>query len=57
MESFVLPHQQEMAPIGNHLIARKRNDMNQKLMHEHVMMPQDDEDDKLIIVLSADPNM
>jgi hypothetical protein len=46
-----------MAPIGNHLIARKRNDMNQTLMHEHVMMPQDDEDDKLIIVLSADPNM
>jgi len=57
VESFVLPHQQEMAPIGNHLIARKRNDMNQDLMHEHVMMPQDDEDDKLIIVLSANPNM
>ena len=57
VESFVLPHQQEMAPIGNHLIARKRNDMNQDLMHEHVMMPQDDEDDKLIIVLSANPTM
>lgn len=57
VEPFVLPSSQEMQPIGNHLARRKRGDLDNILRQEHMMMPYDDENDTMIIVLSHDPEM
>tara|TARA_A100001515_G_scaffold53061_1_gene41975 strand:+ start:2304 stop:2738 length:435 start_codon:yes stop_codon:yes gene_type:complete len=50
VESFVLESAQEMMPIGNHKATKTRDKMNDVLEREHMMMPYDDQDDKMIII-------
>tara|TARA_A100001515_G_scaffold142077_1_gene140138 strand:+ start:282 stop:716 length:435 start_codon:yes stop_codon:yes gene_type:complete len=57
VESFMIPAAQEMAPLHSHSLTNKRDMLNRELEREHMMMPYDDEDDKMIIVLSAEPRM
>jgi hypothetical protein len=57
VESFMIPAAQEMSPLNNHGASKKRDTLNRELEREHMMMPYDDEDDKMIIVLSAEPRM
>ena len=56
VESFVLPSSQEMSPLGNNA-ARTRHELNNVLEREHRMMSSGDEDDKMIIMLRAEPRM
>ena len=57
VESFVLPSSQEMSPLGNHDATRHRHDLDNVLEREHKMMSSGDEDDKMIIMLRAEPRM
>ena len=54
VEPFVLPSMKEFQPIGNHMASKNRTQMDNVLKQEHMMMPYDSEDDKIIIVLSAE---
>ena len=57
IEPFVIPSIQEFRPIGNHMASRSRTHMDNVLKQEHMMMPYDTEDDKIIIVLSGEKPM
>ena len=49
VESFVLQSSQEMSPLGNNA-SRTRHNLDNVLEREHMMMPYDDQDDKMIVI-------
>tara|TARA_R100000808_G_scaffold3687_1_gene12801 strand:- start:653 stop:1084 length:432 start_codon:yes stop_codon:yes gene_type:complete len=49
VESFTLQSSQEMSPFGNNA-TRTRHKLDNVLEREHMMMPYDDQEDKMIII-------